>query len=261
VTSPSSLPAATRTSVNLDGSWAIGDKIHGGYLLMQVVRTALEGGAYPHPIGVSAHFASAPDPGPADVDIEPLRFGRRVGVLRARLSQGGVVRAEVLISAGTLSEPGEPRYVDPGIAAPKMPAPEDCERSVGDTPSGARIGHVDHLDMRLDPATSGWTRHVPTGEAVVRAWIRPGDDAPIDPYWLLVAGDAPPPVTFNLGMRGWVPTVTMDVQIRSLPKQGWLILEQSAKLIADGWLDETCNLWDETGRLVASVRQLAGYRD
>ena len=54
----------TRTTVDLDGSWAIGDKIHGGYLLMQVVRAAIESGGFPHPLGVSAHFASAPDPGP-----------------------------------------------------------------------------------------------------------------------------------------------------------------------------------------------------
>jgi hypothetical protein len=96
---------------------------------------------------------------------------------------------------------------------------------------------------------------------VVRAWIRPDDGAAIDPFWLLVAGDAPPPVTFDLGIRGWVPTVTLDAHIRQLPQQGWLIAEQTAKLVADGWLDETCNLWDETGRLVASVRQLAGYRE
>ena len=113
----------------------------------------------------------------------------------------------------------------------------------------------------INPATAGWTRHQPSGNAVVRAWIRPGDGSPIDPFWLLVAGDAPPPVTFDLGIRGWVPTVTLDAQIRSLPRQGWLIAEQSATLVADGWLDETCNLWDETGRLVASIRQLAGYRE
>jgi acyl-CoA thioesterase len=257
----SSLQPITRTTVELDGSWAIVDKIHGGYLLRQVVRAALEGGQYPHPLGVSAHFASAPDPGVADLEIERLRSGRRVGVSRARLSQNGAVRAEVLISAGTLPEPGEPRYVDPSITAPQMPPPDDCPRSVAEVPGGGRIGHISHLDMRLDPATAGWTRHEPSGHAVVRAWIRPDDGAAIDPFWLLVAGDAPPPVTFDLGIRGWVPTVTLDAHIRQLPQQGWLIAEQTARLVADGWLDETCNLWDETGRLVASVRQLAGYRE
>jgi acyl-CoA thioesterase len=257
----SSLPAATRTSVDLDGSWAIGDKIHGGYLLTQVVRSALEGGQYPHPLSVSAHFASAPDPGLADIDIEPLRLGRRVGVLRGRLSQNGVVRAEVLISAGSLPEPTEPRFLDPSNTPPPMPSPEECLRALVDAPNGLRIGTNSHLDMRLDPATAGWTIGQASGNAVVRAWIRRADGGELDPYWLLIAGDGPPPVTFDLGIRGWVPTVTLDAQIRSLPHPGWLIAEQSSQLVAGGWLDETCNLWDETGRLVASVRQLAGYRE
>jgi hypothetical protein len=46
--------ARERTTVDLDESWSIGDKIHGGYLLAQVVRATLEGGGYPDPLGVSA---------------------------------------------------------------------------------------------------------------------------------------------------------------------------------------------------------------
>lgn len=254
------IPATERATVELDESWSIGDKIHGGYLLAQVVRAALDGGDYPHPLGVSAHFASAPDPGTADVDIDRLRSGRRIGFLRVRLSQGDAIRAEVLISAGTLPE-AEPRYVDPAAAAPILPPPEECIRSVVDAPGGVRIGHVGHLDMRLDPATAGWMRREPSGEAVVRGWIKPGEDAPPNPYWLLVAGDALPPVTFNLGLRGWVPTVTLDAHLRGQPAPGWLVAEQKSQVIGGGWLDETCTLWDSTGRLVASVRQLAGYRE
>jgi acyl-CoA thioesterase len=68
-------------------------------------------------------------------------------------------------------------------------------------------------------------------------------------------------VTLELAIKGWVPTVTLDAHVRSLPAPGWLIAEQSAQLVGGGWLDETCNLWDEQGTLVASVRQLAAYRD
>ncbi len=252
---------ASRTStVDLDASWSIGDKIHGGYLLAEVVRTALAGGEYPHPLGVSAHFASAPDPGPADVVVEPLRQGRRVGALRARLSQGDAVRAELLISAGTLPE-AEPRFVASSAAAPALPPPDECVASLPETPSGTRIGPAFHFDIRMDPATSAWMRREPSGNAVIRAWIRRADDGPNDPYWLLIAGDALPPVTFDLGITGWVPTVTMDAHIRRLPAGGWLIAEQTAQVVAGGWLDETCTLWDETGAVVATVRQLAGYRE
>jgi acyl-CoA thioesterase len=248
-------------TVDLDGSWAIVDKIHGGYLLAQICRTALEGAPYPHPLGVSAHFASAPDPGEAELTVEPLRSGRSVGVVRARLSQAEKVRVEVLISAGTLPSGDESRFMASTAGPPTLPPPDECPRSDAALPTGDRLGHLDYLDMRLDPATTGWLRHEPSGRALVRGWIRRADGATLDPHWLLIAGDAPPPVTLELAIKGWVPTVTLDAHVRSLPAPGWLIAEQSAQLVGGGWLDETCNLWDEQGTLVASVRQLAAYRD
>ena len=251
--------SATGTTVDLDGSWAIGDKIHGGYLLAEIARVALAGGEYPHPLGVSAHFISAPDPGEASVVVELLRSGRRVGSLRARLQQGDAVRAEVLISAGTLPA-AEARYVDPDRAAPSLPDPDDCYRWTP-PPNGSSLGPAIYFDLRLDPATTGWLRHEPSGHAVVRGWIRRADGEEFDPLWLLIAGDAPPPSTLDLGIKGWVPTVTLDAHVRSLPAPGWLVVEQKSELVSGGWLDETCSLWDSTGRLVASVRQLASYRE
>ena len=67
-------------------------------------------------------------------------------------------------------------------------------------------------------------------------------------------------MTFALGLRGWVPTVELTVHVRARPAPGWLRLVQRAQLLQDGWLDETCEIWDSAGRLVAQGHQLAGYR-
>jgi hypothetical protein len=95
-------------------------------------------------------------------------------------------------------------------------------------------------------------------------WLRPDLQldaiAAADPLWLLIAGDAMPPVTFNFGLLGWVPTVSLDMHLRRLPTGGWLKAVQRAALIGDNWLDETCDLYDEAGHLVGSARQFAGYR-
>ena len=100
----------------------------------------------------------------------------------------------------------------------------------------------------------------PAGVAEVRAWLRrdDGDDASM--LDLLVFADALPPVTFDLGLMGWVPTVELTVLLRALPAPGWVRAVQRARLLQDGWLDEECELWDSEGRLVAQARQLAGYR-
>lgn len=265
-----SSPASSTLPLDLDGSWAIGGKIHGGYLLAEIARAALGvlPGTHPHPLAVSAQFLSAPDAGAADLFVETLRVGRSVSSLRARLTQGDAVRTEVLITAGVLPAGGEALYTAPD-GPPALPPVEDCPRSPALRPDGVRIGHLANVDLRLDPATTGWARGEPGGSGELRGWIRPdpetdpghiGPDGGVDPLWMIIAGDALPPLTFDFGLLGWVPTVSMDVQLRSLPTGGWFSAVQRARLIADNWLDETCDVYDATGRLVASARQLAGYR-
>ena len=90
--------------------------------------------------------------------------------------------------------------------------------------------------------------------------MRYASGADAGPLQLLCLADALPPVTFSLGMRGWVPTVELTVHVRARPAPGWLRLVQRAHLMQDGWLDETCEIWDSAGRLVAQGHQLAGYR-
>ena len=70
-----------------------------------------------------------------------------------------------------------------------------------------------------------------------------------------------PPVTFEMGIPGWVPTVELTVLLRAVPAPGWLRCVQRTRLVQAGWLDEECEVWDSAGRLVVQARQLAMYRD
>jgi hypothetical protein len=243
--------------VELDASWSIGTKPHGGYLLSTMVGLALDED-HPHPKAVSAHYVSSPDAGPAVVEVERLRTGRSVASSRIRLNQE-TIRVEALLSAGRWSADAEPLWSG-GTAPPQLPALEDCPRAPAEGPTGLRVGQLDHCDLRLDPATAMWAVGAPTGHPEVRAWIRRDDGN--DPSLLdqLVFADALPPVTFDLGLMGWVPTLELTVLLRALPAPGWIRAVQRARLLQDGWLDEECELWDSEDRLVAQARQLAGYR-
>ena len=89
------LPTTARDlQLNLDGSWGIGGKIHGGYLLSEIVRAALDRlpESHPHPLAVSAQFLSAPDAGPADLTVEVLRTGRSISSLRASAASSTTMR-------------------------------------------------------------------------------------------------------------------------------------------------------------------------
>ena len=248
----------TQTEVAIDESWSVGGKPHGGYLLRSAVELALDE-AHPHPLAVSAHYVSSPDHGVASVDVERLRTGRRVASSRARISQDGAVRAEVLVSAGTLST-ADP-YWSSGVVPPPLPPVDDCPRTPAVGPTGIRVGYFDHVDLRMDPASAQWAVGRPQGQAEVRGWMRRADGADAAPLDLLVFADAMPPVTFDLGLFGWVPTLELTVLLRGLPAPGWVKVVQRARLLRDGWLDEECEIWDSADRLVVQARQLAGYRE
>ena len=241
--------------VELDDRWSIGGKPHGGYLLRHAVAPLLTD-EHPHPLAVSAHFLRSPDPGPASVEVETLRVGRRVSQYRTRLVQGQTC-VEALVTTGALDQGSDPFWS--GTAMPALPPLEDCPRAPAEPVPGFRIGHLDFVDMRPDPGTVGFASGRPTTPGRITSWLRMdgGGSSALD---LLVLADALPPVTFDLGLPGWVPTVELTVLVRAVPAPGWLVAEQRAQLLQDGWLDEECQIWDSRGRLVCQARQLAGYR-
>jgi hypothetical protein len=246
-------------AVEVDGTWSIGDKPHGGYLLALMAEAALDAD-HPHPMAVSAHYVAPPAESAAVVEIARLRTGRRVASSRLRLVQDGEPKVEVLLSSGRWSEAPEPHWTAEGSGPPELPPVEDCPRAPSTKPGGTRVGQLDHVDMRPDPSTVMWAVGQPAGRAEIRAWLRRDDGADASMLDLLVFADALPPVTFDLGLLGWVPTLELTVILRGLPAPGWVRAVQRATLLQDGWLDEECELWDSRGRLVAQARQLAGYR-
>jgi hypothetical protein len=248
--------AVSSYDVELDASWSIGTKPHGGYLLSTMAGLALDE-AHPHPMAISAHYVTSPDAGPATVEVERLRTGRSVASSRIRLAQESIC-VEALLSAGSYSPDADVVWSrgEPPVLAPL----EECPRAPAEGPTGLRVGQLDHTELRIDPATAGWAVGAPAGRAEVRAWLRRDDGNDPSLLDLLVFADALPPVTFDLGLMGWVPTLELTVLIRALPAPGWIRAVQKARLLQDGWLDEECELWDSNDRLVAQARQLAGYR-
>ena len=250
----------TTVDVELGTDWSYGAGVlHGGWLLETLAAAALDRTGHPHPLAVSAQFSSRADIGVAQVEVERVREGRSVSSLRARLLQEGRAKVDVLLTAGTL--PGSdvaPYRLD--AAPPELPDPDDCVTS-GPPPGHPRNGITEQLDVGVDPATGGFLQGRPGGGTEVRAWVRSATGREPDPLLLLTVADALPPVTFELGLAGWVPTIELTVHLRAQPAPGWLRCVQRATVLHGGFLDEECQVWDSAGRLVAQARQLAAYRE
>lgn len=246
----------------LDEEWSIAGKLNGGYLLAVAARAALAeaGDGHEHPLATTAAFAAPAPAGPALVTVEPLRLGRGTSVLRARLSSvdGGTPYVEALVTAGRIAA-GDP--VVPAPPVPDLPPEEQCPR----LPVDAGLFRVPILGLvaeRMDPATVGFGIGRPSGAGELRGWVRFDDGREPDPLALVTVADALPPPSFDVpGLQtGWTPTLQYSVFVRGVPAAGPLRVRTVARSITGGAMDETCDVWDATGRHVAVAHQLAGIR-
>jgi acyl-CoA thioesterase len=251
-------------TTDISDGWVIGHAVNGGLqlaLLGQALRTRMAPAGHSDPLAVSAYFLSAGVPGPATVTTEVIREGRSMATGQVSLTQAGpggavVERVRALATYGDLAAvDGEVRT---SAEPPSMPGPEECV-SAGDAPPGV-VGELPFLhrfDMRLDPATVGWAVGAPSHRGVIQGHVRMVDGREPDPLMLLLAVDALPPVTFDMGLTGWAPTLELSAHVRAVPAPGWLRVRVSTRNLAGGLLEEDAEVWDSTDRLVAQSRQLA----
>jgi acyl-CoA thioesterase len=239
--------------IELDGRWSIGGKPHGGYLLRTAVAPLLTED-HPHPLTVSAIFLRSPDPGPASVVTSTLRTGRSVSQHRTSVVQHDATVLEALVTTGTLAT--DAPFWSAGDV-PDLPPVEDCPRNDPEPFPGFRIGHLEFVEVRRDPAAFGVPPDEHPGE--LHCWVRMVD-APATALDLVLLADALPPIPLAMGLPGWVPTLELTVYVRGVPAPGWLRARHRTRLMAGGYLEEDCDLWDSSGALVVQARQLAGIR-
>lgn len=253
-----------RFAAEIDPHWSIGGRPNGGYLLAILARAAgvVAGADHADPLAVSAAFPASPLPGPVEVSVEPLRRGRAFVTLRARLEQEGVVQVDAVLTCGRLPDSAETLH--DGTARPSLPPVEECVELPTEGP-GFEVLLMGVIRQQLDPAVLGWAQGRPSGEPEIRGYLSLRDGREPDPLSLVLAVDAAPPPTFGLGIRGWVPTLQLSAWVRQRPAPGPLVVRSRPSLVTStptgtGFTDETCEIWDSTGALVATGNQLAGLR-
>ena len=247
----------------LGEGWQIGAGVNGGMLLAAMGNALAQrfaDDAHPDPVAISAYYLSASRPGPATFRTEVLRRGRSMSTGQVSLLQEEdgreVERVRALASFGDLG--GLPDDVRTTATPPQMPPPEQCiSKDLAPPDFMEQASLLDRFDLRLDPACVGWALGEPSGRGLLQGWLRMADGREPDPLLLLLAVDALPPVTFDLGMLGWTPTLELSVHVRAMPAPWWLAVTHRTRNYAGGLLEEDAEVWDSSGRLVAQSRQLA----
>ncbi|HVV23404.1 MAG TPA: thioesterase family protein [Pseudonocardiaceae bacterium] len=257
---PSDAVAGSAFDAGIDERWTIAGRPNGGYLLALVGRAATEAGGHRHVLAASAHYLRSPDPGPAVVEIVPLRTGRGTSQVRGRLVQGDAVCVEALLTLGTVR--GEDTvFWQNGLPDPDLTDPDAGVRIPATTPGGMPAAVMDEVSLSLDPASFRAFAEGPSGRGELWGWLALPKDEPFGPVALLYAVDSFPPATFDVAQEsGWVPTLELTAYVRALPAPGPVRILHKARLIDDRRVDEACFVWDVKGRLVAQSTQLAAIR-
>ncbi len=235
-----------------------GSRPNGGYLLALLGRAAVaaveqSGSEHRHPVAATAQYLSAPALGPAELEVEILRGGRTATQVQARLIQEGAVRVQCLFVIGLLRAGAEPYWTRESQF--HMEAPVPLERDP-DRPASMHLT----MEHAYDPRSLGGPETAPELPAEIRAEWSLRDGSGPDVFSLLLAADGLPPAAWGLGLAGWIPTLQLTVYIRAIPSPGPLRIRVRSRLVQDGLLDELCEVWDNSGRLVAQASQLAAAR-
>jgi acyl-CoA thioesterase len=234
---------------------------NGGYLQCVMASAALagvvdEGSPHLHVTGISTNFISGPTADSVQLHVDVRRIGKGASFAHVTMQQGGEVLVESTVTLGTLKDDSSVRYHDATV--PPISRLEDSDSSWGPVEDVAMMGKV---ELRLDQSTDGWLRNEFAEKAEIKGWMRLNDgDASWNAWNVLFACDAMPPATLPIGSSGWVPTLQLTSYVRRIPEGEWLRIRQWCQVIADGLVDERCELFDERGELVACSSQLAMVR-
>src|SRR5882757_9123482 len=143
----------------VSGDGSVG-AVNGGVLLATVLRAVLDSSPHPHPVATSAHFLRVARLEPARVQVAWLKQGGTAATARATLIQDDRPVRETTVTTGSLGQPG-----DGGLSwtgePPLLPPVEQCAGFVMRAESAAFAGYAGQVDLRLDPATTGWLHGEP----------------------------------------------------------------------------------------------------
>jgi acyl-coenzyme A thioesterase PaaI-like protein len=230
----------------LDRSWWSYAGPHGGFLASRLLAAATDLTEHP-PRSLHVQFVAAAEEGPADIDATVVREGRSATFVDAMMSSGDRLVAKASIVLGA-ARPG------PAISA-SPPFVEALENLAELNPPVDFVPFSQHLEYR----PSGDNGGLASGRAQIFGWIKFRDDRPLDEVAATVLVDAPPPALYG-ALVHMVPVPTADLYVQyaggaARADDPWSLVRIVTSAAGDGWCVDDSEVWDRTGRLIATARQ------
>lgn len=266
-----------RFTANVDPSWDGPLSTHGGILAALVLRAidrVVNPGDELQVRTLSLHYLRPPVHGEIEIEVEPLRAGRRFANTQARIVQGdrlcvttlAVHSARGLPQLGAFQE--APPQVDP--CPPRDAVTTGMYEHRHTLAEGWLEMHRKAVpffhQLKIAPRFGGPIfsgNAVPEGEGDENGgWVLLPEPRVVDPLLLALYVDAFWPSSLQaLTVPAMAPTLDLTIHFREelpsggLPEQPLLVHNTTAALI-DGTSDSDSRVYTADGRLLAQARQL-----
>lgn len=216
------------------------------------------------PIALTANYACAMGEGPFTVTARPVRTNRSTQHWLVTLSQSDAAGTEGVVMTAT------------AVTAARRET-----WSVNDTPKPALRFSEDLPRFRI--ATSEWTRRYDmrtvrgpmpqvwdgrADDSLTQLWVRDDPPRPLDFASLAAMSDVfYPRVWLRRARRVPAGTVSIttyfhaDSQQLAQSGKGYLLAQARAQAFRNGFFDQTAQLWNEAGTLLATSTQMVYYKE
>lgn len=250
------------------GGWTTAVALRAAGLESERLRPASLAAQFLRPLSMAA--------GSIDIEVELLRRGRRTETIRVTLAQGGKLGVHALVTS-TDAAAGleyEPERRPQPLDRSSMALLGDIIRREGnDLPPGH---HIEHYEYRVPDDRNDQTIVSADRKKALVGWIRFAEGLAYDDPWIeaaryCVPADTQVPAAFlRAGILGTKPGgagdrpfrgTTLDLLLhfhRTERATDWLWYETHVQVAHGGLASGSCNLWSETGTLLAtSMSQVA----
>jgi acyl-CoA thioesterase len=211
------------------------------------------------PVALTVNFCAALADGAFDVHAEPARTNRSTQHWTVAFRQQG----ETALTATVFTALRRDTWADDEHRMPAVPPPHEVpvvERK-------GRVAWLDRYEMRF--VEGGFPAAFDGAElasSLTRQWVRDKPPRPLDwPSLTALADTFFPRVWLRRALPVPIGTVSMTVyyhaDLARLARTGYVLGQSQAQAFRGGYFDETAQLWNEGGELLATTHQVVYFKE
>ena len=239
---------------------------YGGITTAQMLQAVLQHPALlGEPISITVNFAGPVEAGDLRIEATPVRTNRSTQHWTLAMGQRNAEGEFVVSTTATvITAVRRETFSQDDVPHPAMPDPERCERF--DT-RGA-MEWLQRYDMRVVQGAMPKTWDDSEHETLSQLWVRDEPARALDfPALAALCDVFFPRVGLRRARRVPAGTVGMTVYFHAgaeqLARQGdrHLLAQASGQAFRNGYFDQTAQLWDAEGSLLATSHQIVYYKE